>query len=161
MNQQSILKKIRKIESLISEVKQEIKKENSIPIIKAGIGNKKIIAELSIPGQPSRPVIYEITEDYNLNMENLCRAIHAAISQIPITLVIETSFKLYIAQMDDWNGEIDIKEQYSARISNLINKMLEIFNSYSVKPELLYMDELKEIEEEYDTLYNSGKFKSS
>ena len=86
------------------------------------------------------------------------RSIHQAIGRIPISMIPE-GFKLMLAHTDDWNDEYWDKDSYTKEVSETRAKMKEVFDSYFVTPELLTMDELQELEDEYDTLYSSEKFK--
>ena len=153
MDKQILIQKIRQIEKLCSEIKSSLKVETT-PIIRAGIGKKLIVAEVSLPGQHRIPITLLKTEDESYDYMNYMRSIHQAIGRIPISMLPE-GFELMLAHTDDWLDEYWDKEHYKEEVNQTRDKMIEIFEDYNVKPKLLTTQELKELEDEYDALCSS------
>ena len=158
MDNKILIQKIRQIEKLCAEVKQ-LAKIDQTPVIRAGIGEKLIIAEVSLPGQHKVPITLVKTGDDSFDYMNYMRSIHQAIGRIPMSVLPE-GFKLMLAHTDDWDDEYWDKDAYSEDVTTTRKNMLDIFDSYFVKPELLTMDELAELEAEYDTLHSSERLGS-
>ena len=157
MDQQTLIQKIRQIEKLCSEIKQGLKVD-TIPVIRAGIGDKLIVAEISLPGQHKVPITLLKTDNDSFNFMNYMRSIHQAIGRIPMSMLPE-GFRLMLAHTDDWEDEYWDEEHYDKEVSETRTKMKEIFESYMVKPELLTMDELKQLEVEYDALHSAEQLR--
>lgn len=154
----AIKEKLTQIKKLTREVEQLMTRGDRF-IVRAATGEKSGYVDLFDPINATTNVIAAFNlESFEPDFKNLSRGIFQAIKAIPITAIGPGSFDLYISHLDDWKlSDAEIGEG-SATIRA---HMLAIFDQYSVEPQLLFQDEIEEMEDEYDTLYNSGEHNGS
>ena len=151
----AIKEKLIQIKKLTREVEQLMTRGDRF-IIRAAIGKNSGYVDLFDPMNATTNVIAAFNlENFEPNFKNLSRGIFQAIKAIPITAIAPGSFDLAISHLDDWIPSVMSDEEIGEDSAAIRAHMLAIFDQYSIKPQLLFQDEIDEMEDEYDSLYNS------
>lgn len=150
--------KLRLIKKLTKEIESLIDKGDRF-IIRAATRKEFGCVDIYDPVHKTTNLIalYERDDSWIINFQMKARGIYQAIKYIPISMISPGSFDLQISHLDDWDESVVTEEEMGEECQQVRLNMLAIFEQYGIKPKALSLNELEEMEEEYDPIYRDGK----